>query len=264
MGGLSLSEEHTGQSTVNGHSLPVGEKLFYSIYWDPPWYLFFFPNMHAGNAELSIEEGSEFKGRRVLKILFKFYSSGTLAKISNLEINDEFLFLTDPDTLCTLKVSKKIREGKRKRQLDVQYIPENRQLHMLEYDESVNPRKLIKDVLKNDIPACIQDPFSALYDLRRRSMDDDSVITTTIGHDDIVKEVNSRVEKLVALDTTAGKIPAWKIQTISLVEGLFKKGGEFRIWLSADNRQVPLQFEAKVKLGRILGKLQQPEKDPAP
>jgi hypothetical protein len=248
-----------GKTPDYGYPVPAGEKLFYSIYWDPPWYLFFFPSMHAGDAELSIEEGAEYQGRPALRIRFKVDSTGTLSKISGMEIHDEFLFLTDPETLCTFSASKKILEGKRKRTIDVQYLPQTRQLHMLDYDESVEPRKLKRDIVKDDIPECVQDPLSGLYDLRRRPLHDDAVIAIVLGHDDLVKQVESRVEKLVALDTTAGKVAAWRLRTISLVEGLFRRGGEFRIWVSADERQVPLQFEVKVKLGRVLGKLEKTE-----
>jgi len=37
--------------------------------------------------------------------------------------------------------------------------------------------------------------------------------------------------------------------------GLFKEGGQFRLWVSADQRKVPLQFEVKVSLGKVVGKL---------
>jgi hypothetical protein len=257
-GWVSLSAQ-TGnpEAIAEGYTIPIGEKLMYSIDWDPPWYLFFFPHMQAGNAELFIEGKDKFKGRDVLRIRFKIYSSGLLSRLSGMEISDDFIFLSDPETLCTLKVSKKIREGKRKRQLDVEYLPATRQLHITEYDESVEPPTLKRDIVKDDIPACVRDPFSALYYLRSFPLDDDSEMTSAIGNDDVVKEVRTRVEKLEALDTTAGKIPAWRIQTEALMGALFKKGGEFKIWLTADDRQVPLQFEAKVPLGRVMGKLQE-------
>ena len=37
--------------------------------------------------------------------------------------------------------------------------------------------------------------------------------------------------------------------------GLFKEGGQFKIWFSADEKKVPVQFEVKVKLGRVFGEL---------
>jgi len=240
-----------------GYAHPTGEKLVYRLDWDPPWYLFFFPNMHAGDAEVRLAGETEFKGRKALKIVFMVRSSGMLSRLSGMEIEDEFVFLTDPETLCTLNVSKKVREGKRKRQIDVEYLQDTRQLHIRELDESVTPPVTIKDTVKDDIPPCVQDPLSALYSLRKKTFHPDFEYTSVIGHDDVVKEVQSRVEKLETLDTTAGKIQAWRIRTAALMGGLFKKGGQFKIWLSADDRKVPLQFEVKVSLGRVLGKLKE-------
>ncbi|MEJ2246694.1 MAG: DUF3108 domain-containing protein, partial [Acidobacteriota bacterium] len=192
---------------------------------------------------------------KALKIVFKVHSSGMLAKLSGMKIEDEFTFLTEPETFCTLHVSKKVREGKRRRQIDVEYLRDTRQLHIREYDESVTPPELKKDDLKEDIPSCVQDPLSALYFLRRFPLNPDFKHKSVVGHDDVVKEIESRVEKLDALDATSGKVPAWRLKTVALMGGLFKEGGQFKIWLSADDRQVPLQFEVKVSLGRVLGKL---------
>jgi hypothetical protein len=236
---------------------PVGERLVYTIEWNPPWYLFFLPSMHAGNAELQITGDGRFKDRDTLKIVFKAYSSGILASLSKMEIDDEFVFLSEPETFCTRSVSKRIREGKRKRQIDVEYLPDTRQLHIRELDEKPIPPKLKRDMLKDDIPPCVQDPFSALYFLRRQPLHADFKMTSLVGHDDVIKEVQSKVEKLESVKTPEGRLPAWKIQTVSLMGGLFKDGGQFKIWLSADDRQIPVQFEAKVPLGRIFGKLKE-------
>ena len=251
------AQRNNKDSSAPAYPVPVGERLVYSIDWDPPWYMFFLPNMHAGDAEVEIVGNTEYKDQKVLKIVFKVYSSGMLSKLSGMTIEDEFVFLSEPETLCTLKVSKKIREGKRKRQIDVEYLRETGQLYILEYDESVTPPELKKDNLKSNIPSCVQDPLSALYFMRQFPLHPDFKHKSIVGHDDVVKEIESRVEKLEALDTTAGKIPAWKIKVISLMGGLFKKGGQFKIWLSADDRQVPLQFEVKVSLGRVWGKLKE-------
>lgn len=253
------AQQDDENTVILKYAIPIGEQLAYSIYWDPPWYLFFLPPGHAGDVEIKITDGIEYQGRKVLKIVFKARSTGTLAKLSGMKIDDEFIFHSEPESLCTLNVSKKIREGKRKRHIDVEYFRDAGKLRMHMYDESVNPRKLMRDSLKDDIPPCVQDPLSALYFLRQSPLDADSVITSIIGHDDVVKEVQSHVEKLEDLDTTAGKIPTWRLKTVALMGGLFKKDGQFKIWLSADDRQVPLQFEVKVSIGRILGRLKEAE-----
>jgi hypothetical protein len=56
-------------------------------------------------------------------------------KLSGMKIEDEFLFLSEPETFCSLSVSQKIREGKRKRQIDVDYLRDTNQLHIRVLDE---------------------------------------------------------------------------------------------------------------------------------
>ena len=255
-----LREEQAGPPTTeSGVPFPIGERLAYEIEWDPPWYLFVIPNMHAADAELEITGDDEYKGQKVYKIVFKAQSSGILASLFHMTIDDEFVFLSEPDTFCTYSVSKKIREGKRKRQIDVEYLRETGQLYIRELDESFSPPKIKKDTLKEDIPPCVQDPLSALYFLRGIPLREDMVHTSVIGHDDVVKEVKSKVLKLETVKTPDGKIPAWKIDTVALLGGLFKKGGQFKIWLSADERQIPLQFEVKVSIGRVTGRIKKAE-----
>ena len=236
-------------------SLPIGERLVYSIKWDPPWYLFFLPAMEAGEAELRLVGETEYNSKKVLKILIKGHSSGTLAKMTGMKVDDEFVFFTERNTFCTLASSKKIREGKRKRQVDVDYLRETRQLHIREMDESVVPPKIKKDETKEDIPYCVQDPLSALYFFRMSSLRPEYAQTFVIGYDDRIKEVRARVEDQETVTTPAGNFTAWRVTTIALMGGLFKEGGQFRIWLSADEKKTPVQFGVNVSLGKVVGKL---------
>ena len=233
----------------------VGERLLYSVKWDPPWYLFFLPSMEAGQIDLHLLGETEYKGKKALKISFQVHSSGSLAKMAGLKIDDDFVFFTEPNTFCTLGLSKKIREGKRKRQIDVDYIRDAGQLHIREFDESVEPPQLKKDETKNDIPACVQDPLSAVYFFRLSQLQEKHAQNFLVGHDDRIKEITARVEKHEIVETPAGRFPAWRVTVASLMGGLFKEGGQFKIWVSADEKKMPVQFEFKVRMGRVLGKL---------
>lgn len=253
---IPMQETPPGQ----GQSEPAqvfspGERLVYDIKWDPPWYLFFLPNMEAGEVNLQLAGETEHNGRKAWKILFRAISSGVLLKMSGVKIDDTFTFFAEPETFCSLSVSKKIREGKRKRQIDVEYLRDEGRLHIREMDESVDPPKIKKDAILNDIPSCVHDPFSAIYVLRRSPLKPNSELNFVIGHDDKIKEIRAYVEKKETVQTPAGTFPAWRIKTVSLMGGLFKEGGQFKLWVSADQRKVPLQFEVKVNLGKVVGKL---------
>ena len=242
-------------SADGGAPFSIGERLVYRVDWNPPWYLFFLPPMEAGEAELNLNEMARDQDSKALKIVFKARSSGTLARLAGVKVDDYFEFLTDPGSLCTLRASKRLREGKRKRNIEVVYLPESRRLHIHETDVSVVPPRTKKDMFRDDVPECVQDPFSALYDMRRKELQAGLKHRSLVGNDDTVKEVESRVETSELVRTPSGSYDAWRINTVALLGGLFKEGGQFKIWLTSDERKIPVQFEAKVNLGRVLGKL---------
>jgi hypothetical protein len=247
------------RSGVSPAPFDVGEKTVYHVEWNPPWYLFFLPRMDAGVAELSVAEEVEYKGKKALKIVFQARSSGTFVKLAGIKVDDRFEFLSDPETLCTMSVTKKILEGKRRRSIEVEYMPGTKQLRMREVDLAVVPARLKKDVVKDGVPACVRDLFSALYFVRRLEFYQGASHKALVGDDDKFKEVLSRVEKSEMVETPAGKFQTWRVNTVALVGGLFKEGGQFRMWLTADERKLPVQFEAKVSLGTVTGKLQSAE-----
>jgi hypothetical protein len=122
-------------------------------------------------------------------------------------------------------------------------------------DESTVPPKVRKDETKNNIPECVHDPLSALFMFRQLPLRSQFSQTFVLANDDKIREVRGRVEKKDTVDLASGKIDAWQISTAALMGGLFKEGGQFKVWLSADDKKVPVQFEARVRLGRVLGKL---------
>ncbi len=250
-GQVSRSESDPGPST----SPPVGEKLVFLVEWKPPWYLFFLPPMEAGEAELNLTGEVEYKGRKALKIEFIARSSGTLSKLAGIQVDDRFEFFTNPETLCTYAAVKREREGKRKRDIDVEYCPKRGRLHIRELDLTTAPPTVKKDHYREDVPECVKDLFSALYFTRRQEIRPGTRFKALVGDNERIKEVEARVEKLETVKTPAGTFKAWKVNTVALVGGLFKEGGQFRMWLSDDAKKVPVQFEAKVNLGTVTGKL---------
>lgn len=233
----------------------AGERLIFRVDWSPPWYLFFLPTMDAGEAEINLALDATYGDKKAARITFEARSSGTLASLAGIRVDDHYEFMTDPETFCTYSVLKRIREGKRKRDIEVVYLPETRQLHFRETDVAVNPPVVKKDENVNDIPSCVRDPFSALYALRKEEFSVGATYTSLVANDSRTKDIRSRVEKREVTDTPLGKYSAWKIETVALMGGLFKDGGQFRIWLTADDRKVPVQFEVKVSLGKVTGKI---------
>jgi hypothetical protein len=154
-----------------------------------------------------------------------------------------------------MAVTKQIREGKRKRDIHVVYHPDEKRLHIREIDLGVTPAKVKRDEYVDDIPVCVKDLFSALYSVRRRELAANLRHRALVGDNARVKEIEVRIEGSEIVEVPRGKFQTWKVNTVALLGGLFKDGGQFHMWLSADENKFPVQFEAKVNLGKVIGKL---------
>jgi hypothetical protein len=255
---VSRTAAWTGSDQVRADGLgawEAKERLVYKIVWSPPLYLFVIPPIEVGEATLTLSQETRYRDRKAFKILFTARSSGTLVKLAGISIDDTFEFTTDADTFCTYAASKREREGQRMRDIEVLYLPEGGKLHLREVDVSKTPPRLLRDSDIEGIPPCVKDLFSALYSLRRNKLNAESVTRVVVGDNQHVKEVEVKVEKRMQVSTPAGTFDTWQVNTISLIGGLFKGGGQFRMWLSDDARGLPVRFEAKVNLGKVTGSL---------
>jgi hypothetical protein len=233
----------------------VGERLVYRIDWNPPWFLFFMPAIEAGEVTLDLAGEVLYKDTKSLKIVFSALSSGTLMRLFGLKVEDTYEFVTDAQSFCTHTVAKKIREGKHKRDIEVVYLPDSRQLHKREVDVSTVVPRVIRDKNYEDIPPCVKDLFSALYALRREPLKVGSSYRILVGDDEHIREVEAQVEKIEQVKTPSGVYRAWRVNTVAILGGLFKNGGQFRMWLTADERKLPVKFEVQVNLGKATGSL---------
>jgi hypothetical protein len=233
----------------------IGERLVYKIEWDPPWYMFFLPTMEAGEGEIRVIEETYYKNRKAIKAALSVRSSGALTKLSGFKFEDEFLLYTESGSFCAIDVFQKLREPRRKRQINIEYLRDTRQLSIYDLDESVAPPKVRRDEKKDNIPPCVHDPLSALCLFRMLPLKEGLSQTYLIGNDDKVQEVQAVVEKRETISSVSGKVNAWRVSTNALKGQLFRASGQLKIWFSADEKKLPLQFEAKIPLGRVVCKL---------
>lgn len=233
----------------------TGERLVYHVEWTPPLWLFFLPAMEAGEVTLTLAGETQYQDKKALKIIFTVRSSGALAKFIGKSVDDSYEFITDRETFCTYRASEREREGKRMHDIDVVYLPDTRQVHIREVDVSGSIPRVLQDKDYDGIPPCVKDLFSTLYVLRQTDLVANSSRQVFVAYNERVKEVEIRVGKSEGVHTPAGNYKAWQVNTVAVFGGLFKNGGQFRIWLSADDRKIPVKFEAKISLGKVTGSL---------
>jgi hypothetical protein len=100
-----------------------------------------------------------------------------------------------------------------------------------------------------------QDVVSALYFLRTKNLEVGKTFEFHVaerGKDIFVK---AKVVKEVEISTKLGKMMTYMVQPTFSVDGDWKQKGDITIWLTKDQYRTPVQFEAKIKVGTIRGRL---------
>jgi hypothetical protein len=240
--------------------IPPGETLIYEVRWDPPAWMFFLPTISAGELTLQFKHQAVLDGKPVHQITARAISSGFLPKLTGVTVDDTFESFVQADQFCSLKMTKKLREGKRHRDVVLTFDSARGTGHYLAYDAAQTPPAELKNEEVKNVPFCVQDILSGIYLARLQELRPGGRFPLTVGDDGTIKQVEVRIISQESVDAIAGQFSAWKLESVSVFGALFKGGGTFVVWFSNDARQMPVKFEAKVKLGKVFGTLKQIKK----
>jgi hypothetical protein len=214
-----------------------GETLTYDVSWS---------NMFsAGTVTMTVERSELPEGREVLKFVVRGRTRGLVDKV--FPVNDEVQSVFDPLLMQSLSYSLRESYGRKKR------------LRVTEFDHAKRTAvcRLNEDPPETlAIPDPVQDGLSLLYVLRTReslgigrNMDIDVVDS---GKNWAV-EVSVLAREKVA--TAAGEFDTIKIRTAPRDKGDLKKKGEVVLWLTDDDRKVPVLMKTKLKVGSFVFEL---------
>jgi hypothetical protein len=222
--------------TLGADHVPFGqgEELLYSI----SWY-----NIVGGTAELKVEE-REHEGTPVYRILSLAKSSTFISLFFPVE--DRIESLIDRDTLASLRLDVKQRQGKRRR------------ARVTEFDQVNHTATVIRNGKTKvfEIPAGAQDSLSCLYYFR--SLPPIKVgETVSIDVHESNKNWRLAIEGLnrERIETGAGKFQTIRTRAKVEFEGVFLERGDVYVWFTDDERRLPVRMDSKIKVGQISAKL---------
>ncbi len=104
-----------------------------------------------------------------------------------------------------------------------------------------------------------QDTVSALYYLRTIPLPTGAVITLPIVSEGKILEGVCTVVRREKVDSPLGRVAAIVIKPEIKFQGMLRKNGDSFLWLTDDDRRIPLRLEAKVKIGVVVANLKQVE-----
>lgn len=216
----------------NTASFTIPERLQYDLTWT---------GIKAGEATLEILEDGDH-----LLIVSTARSAKWVSVFYKVDDRVESRIRRgDPDSrfLHSLNYRLKIREGRHRKDKEVVFDATNSKVLYIDY--LGNERKEI------DVSFPIFDPLSSFYYLRGFNLEIGKSVYVTIFDSKKVWNVEVQVLRKERIEVPAGEFDTIVIKPLMKSEGIFYRKGDILIWLTDDEKRIPVKLQTKVKIGSI-------------
>ena len=223
---------------VENKAFAVGERLTFSVDYG---------FIHAGTALMTIENITKMHGRECYHITSWAFSSGAFAVF--FKVRDKIDTYVDTEGIFSWRSEKHLREGKYK--ADRVY-----DLYQL---RGVSRNAVNGDTLT--IPPFIQDALSSLYYVRTQPLEIGDLFRIPHFDNGKVYDLGLKVHKKEKIKVPAGSFQTILVEPLMASEGIFKKEGRMKVWLTDDERRIPVKMTSKIAIGSIGAHLTRIETD---
>jgi hypothetical protein len=215
----------------SGVRLPEKEILSFGVEWRL---------VRAGSAVMNWSAAPR-AGARHWQANLRLESTGLVSKL--FKVDDRYESLLNAE-FCTLSSFLNAQEGSRQRETKVTFDGAAGKASYLEKDLVKNSVVLSKEI---EIPGCVHDVVSGLYYLRTIRLEPGQA--TQIPVSDGKKLVMARVEAQARepLTTPAGSFKTVRYEAFLFNNVLFRRSGRLYVWLTDDNRRLPVQIRARLQ-----------------
>jgi len=207
----------------------VGEKLMFDVSYGP---------ITAGEAVMQIPRLETQMNRPTYRIEFTVNSLKTFDWI--FEVRDRYLTFVDVEAIAPLRFEQHIREGTYRRDFTADFDQANHVAKTSEGDHA--------------IPEYVHDIMSAFYFARTldySNMKAGEYIQLFNFYKDKSYDLRVRFLGRQELEVEAGTFNTVVVEPLIMEGGLFKAEGRIVIWLTDDERKIPIRVNTKVVIGSI-------------
>ncbi|OGS17912.1 MAG: hypothetical protein A2219_01865 [Elusimicrobia bacterium RIFOXYA2_FULL_50_26] len=210
-----------------------GEVLQFNVRWQ---------FLTVGSASMEIDSIVDFNGRKAYHIVTKASSApffDTFFKVR--DTNEAWM---DTESLSSLKFSSHISEGNYKKDETIIIDQQNRKFTITESGKTGNTPAWVKDVL------------SSMYYLRTRDLAVGKEYSIDAHSGDKSWPLIVNVTGREKVKTAAGNFTCWVVEpALRDGAGIFKADGKLKVWLTCDEKKLPVLMRSKVKVGAIEARL---------
>jgi hypothetical protein len=197
--------------------------------------------MAAGEVVLSAAP-DELEGKRAYRLEMTIATNEVFSKI--FLVRDRLTSWVDPETLTSMCFQKHTIEGGREREETIAFDLERM---MARRGDKVIP-----------IMPPAFDSLSSVYFVRTLALDGrDEVDLSVVSKDAFLLQIEVQGRETVT--TPAGTFRAIRVEPKSPGENLIGKGKNLVLWLTDDERRMPVKIKSRLAVGTLVGKLKSVE-----
>jgi hypothetical protein len=214
---------------IENTAFTVGERLVFDVSYGP---------ITAGEAVMAVPRLETIAGRSCYRVEFTVNSLKSFDWIY--EVRDQYLTFVDVETIAPWRFEQHIREGTYRRDFTADFDQVN---HIARTSEGNYP-----------IPEYVHDIMSAFYYARTLSyagMKPGDYVTLYNFYKDTSHELRVKFLGRQELEVAAGTFNTLVVEPLVKEGGLFKAEGRIVIWLTDDERKIPVRVNTKVVIGSI-------------
>lgn len=228
---LALAAPAAAQTQATSVPFNPGERMEYAVSYGV---------LPAGTMSLAVEDLGPYEGRQAYHLVLEARSNRAVSFVFELATREESWF--DAHELYSLRYKRDQTENDKERDKDVRY------------DQSRNLRIENGEALPAS-PRAV-DPIASMYYLRTLNPRVGATYVLRNQADPGDNPLTVRILKRERIRVPAGSFDTFVVDLdVKTNSGLFRKGGENRIWVTADARRIPVRISSKVGLGAFQAEL---------
>lgn len=199
------------------------------------------------NADPAGSENGAARDAARLRLVADAVSKGFFAKLFRINIHEHIESTIANDIFTPLRTTRLDEQGKRVRIAEAGFDHQARKVTWTERDPN-HPQPPTTTTI--DFQEPIQDLLSAIYFLRTKKLTVGESLTVPLTDSGRFVNVQVAVVERKRMNSALGRVTAVRIQPAIFGENaLVKRAGTLSIWITDDNRRIPIKAQLKVEIG---------------
>jgi hypothetical protein len=210
-----------------------GEYLKFNVSWGI---------ISGGSAYLEVPEVREYEGHKVYRLLARAESNAFISRIY--KVRNVIESFWDEDAHYSRRYFEDRKEGKYKKREEILF---DQARQMATYDNGeIFP-----------VPPRVQDALSSFYYTRFQALPMGGSIVFDYHASKKSKPLEVKIIGRERVKVPAGEFDCIVVEPLLKAGGVFKKNGRLVIWLTDDERRMPVLMKSKVTIGSVSVKLEE-------